>query len=420
MADYIAAFRLFNRDVRLFLLTSAFIGLGFFGIYSLLLNLYLLRLGFDSRAIGLVNGIGPLALAIASLPVGRISRRMGSRNALIISFWAVMICLAAVPLGELLPSHLLQGWVMGSYGLAWLFASFFMTNSAPFLMGRTTPTERNHAFAVQGALLPVAGFAGNLLGGLLPSLFASLFSLPAEGPAPYRYALLCGAALYAAAALAMHQTRDRKEAERTVSGQGDAPPPYLLIGMIGLVAMLRTSGEWTMRLFFNIYLDQVFQTPTPLIGGLLAMGQLMGLGALVAPEAVRRWGKERVIVWACVGMACAFAPLIFIAHWSAVGVGFIGMIGMTSLSAPIYLVFSQEQVPPHWRTTIAGTIATSFGLGAALVGFGGGALVEASGFASVFIAGAAACALAAAIFWGYFRVPGSRSLAHAVVPEAKS
>ena len=77
MFDIWSNVRLFNRNVWFFLLATAVHGFVFFGIYTLLLNLYLLRLEYDTTFIGLVNGIGPLMLALFSLPAGVVSRRWG-------------------------------------------------------------------------------------------------------------------------------------------------------------------------------------------------------------------------------------------------------------------------------------------------------------------------------------------------------
>ena len=45
-ADYVRALRGFNRNVRLYLFTTALLGFTIFGgIYPVLFNLYLLRLG---------------------------------------------------------------------------------------------------------------------------------------------------------------------------------------------------------------------------------------------------------------------------------------------------------------------------------------------------------------------------------------
>ncbi len=100
MTDYLAAVRLFSRDIRYFLLSVALNGFAFFGIYALLFNLYLLRLGYDTAFIGLVNAVGPLALAFGSLPSGVLSRRIGSRRALLSGYLLMGVTVLLLPLGE--------------------------------------------------------------------------------------------------------------------------------------------------------------------------------------------------------------------------------------------------------------------------------------------------------------------------------
>ena len=82
--SYLQTIRGFNRDIRLFLLLFAAIGVGFFGIYAVVFNLYLIRLGFGPEFIGLVNGSVFIFLAVFSVPAGWLGRRFGSRRMLLI------------------------------------------------------------------------------------------------------------------------------------------------------------------------------------------------------------------------------------------------------------------------------------------------------------------------------------------------
>ena len=83
IAAYLAKLRLFNRDVRLYLVTAVLRGLAWDGIRVVLLNLYLLRLGYGPEFIGIVNGLGALAFSLFCLPAGLLDRRWGSRRLLI-------------------------------------------------------------------------------------------------------------------------------------------------------------------------------------------------------------------------------------------------------------------------------------------------------------------------------------------------
>ena len=55
--DYMEVFRSFNRNVRLYLIVHVFIGLAWFGVFFVLSNLYLLRLGFGPQSIGVMNSV---------------------------------------------------------------------------------------------------------------------------------------------------------------------------------------------------------------------------------------------------------------------------------------------------------------------------------------------------------------------------
>ena len=70
----------FSRDVRLYLMANALFGFVLFGgIYPLLYNLYLLRLGYNTQFVGLANATGALCFALSSLPSGMLGGRWGSR-----------------------------------------------------------------------------------------------------------------------------------------------------------------------------------------------------------------------------------------------------------------------------------------------------------------------------------------------------
>lgn len=189
MANFLQTLRLFRRDVRLFLIATAFLGFSFFGISTLLLNLYLLRLGYGPEFLGLVNGAGALGLAGVSLFAGMVGKRWGYRRTLATGLVLDMVGLGLLPFAEFVPAGWQVGWLLATNTLAWIGGATFVVNSSPFLMAATKPQERNHAFSMQSALMPLAGFAGNLIGGLMPGIFAGILGFSLNESAPYRFPL---------------------------------------------------------------------------------------------------------------------------------------------------------------------------------------------------------------------------------------
>lgn len=354
------------------------------------------------NVIGLVNGLGPFMLAVFSLPAGAVSRRWGSRRVMIWSYIIIAISFGLLPLSEWLPEAIHPVWIIASYVLAWISSAFLIVNFAPYMMAWTGPEERNHVFAMQAASLPVAGFLGSFLGGTLPDLFTRLANVTLGSPIPYRSALLVAAVIELLAVVALLQTSEAKEeADVFISTQStdNTPVPYRLIILFSIVNLLAIAGEWTMRVYFNVYLDRTLATPTTLIGVISASAQLMGLTAFLAPQAAARWGRNRVVRTGVFSIAIAFLPLILITHWLAVGVGYIILVADLSITYPILGVFSQSAVEPRWRTMMASAASMSIGIGVAFTSLGGGYVIAASGFKTLFMLGASAGLLGAGVVW---------------------
>ena len=92
LASALSTFRLrqFNRNVQSFFLYGILINAGM-ALFSLLYNLYLLRLSYQEDFIGQVASMAPLATAILALPTGILSDRIGRKPFLIASALAPII-----------------------------------------------------------------------------------------------------------------------------------------------------------------------------------------------------------------------------------------------------------------------------------------------------------------------------------------
>lgn len=102
--SYIEKLRMLNRDVRLMLAVYATAGFCYFGIITVIRNLYLLRLGYRTEFVGLFNGVSWLVATVSCLPAGAIGARWGSRRVMILGVGLIVVGYALLPLAEwLLP-----------------------------------------------------------------------------------------------------------------------------------------------------------------------------------------------------------------------------------------------------------------------------------------------------------------------------
>ena len=387
---YLHVLRDFNRDVRLYLVTTMLIGLTVDGgVYTVLFNLYLLRLGYGPEFVGLVNGSGMLVFALCCLPAGTLSGRFGNRRMMILGLTLLTIGCGLLPFAELHTGNWQAGWLFITWCFAFIGFAMYFVNTAPFVMTVTHQSERNHVFSVQAAVWSLAGFAGSLIGGFLPGLFAIYLGVSLDQAAPYRYSLLVANLLLIPSVLAIVGTREghpQPIKERQAKGEAS---PLRLIAFLTLVRLLVVTGVGTLFTFFNVYMDAGLQISTVHIGVLSAVGRLLSIPtALIVPLLTVRWGSGRTAAWASLGTAFSMLPLVLISHWGAAGLGYIGTIALTSIRYPAFLVYTMESVSPGWRGTMSGAGEMASGLSFSAMALGGGYIIAAFGYRSFFLTGA--------------------------------
>ena len=406
VTGYLQALRLFNRNVRIFILSALLLGFAFFGIYAVLLNLYLLRLGYGPTVVGLVNGAGFLAYAVFSLPAGALGARFGTRRMLQVGFVLAALGMGLLPAAQFLTGNVQVAWIVVTYTVTSMGLDAYFVSSNPFMLQSTTPRERMYLYSLRVGMSPIAAFVGALAGGFLPGTLAGL--LPITDTASYALALLVAAFAMLAGVVALSTTtaaatRAADQEPPVRASRSSSGLPVLIIAMMGLVIMLRIASEGAQRTFFNVYLDEILAMPTAQIGMLAAGGQLVGgFAALLTPFISRRWGLEPVIVWASFGMALSTVAFALIPHWAGAAVGYAGLVSFTYIQRPCSLRHTMEVVPARWRETAAGVANMVAGIGWGTMGFAGGYFVGIYGYQSFFLVSACLTGLSAVLFFWYF------------------
>jgi MFS family permease len=237
-----------------------------------------------------------------------------------------------------------------------------------------------------------------------------------DHPAPYRYPLLLVGLVFVVDLFVTLATREGgSEQQQPTDSEGSVvtahspragAAPVAVIGLIGVVMALYSTGQWAATTFFNVYMDSALDAPALLIGGLAGAAQLVaGIATLSMPLLAKRWGKQRVIGWGSIGAALSLLPLALIPHWAAAGVGYIGAFALaTTVNAAIF-VYSQELVPPAWQAVMSGSVWMGMGIGGAAIVVGGGYLITALGYVSLFLTAAGVTAAGGLLCLAYFRVP---------------
>ena len=147
LSSALSPFRLreFNRNVQSFFLYGTSINAGL-AVYTLLYNLYLLRLSYQEDFIGQLASMAPLATGLLALPIGVLSDRCGRKpfligSGLLLTVSQVGLCTTTAP------TALLAFSFIG--GIA---TSFIWVNHVPFLSDNAHPSRRAEALVIWSAL----------------------------------------------------------------------------------------------------------------------------------------------------------------------------------------------------------------------------------------------------------------------------
>lgn len=401
-------------EVLRYLIATGLVGFALDGgIYAVLFNLYLLRLEYGPAQIGLINAAGTFTFALASLPAGLLGARWGGRRLIMAGIAMMLAGGALMPLADLLVPLWRMPWLIGFAVLLYLGLALFFVNMAPFLMGAVAPERRTYVISLQTAVISISAFAGSLVGGVLPPLFARLSGATLAQPSPYRYALILAGLALSGALLAIGGARPGADgaperaaapAPLMASGGGLVTPILGLLAMIALVRMLQVAGVAAVTTYTNVYLDAALLTPTALIGVIIAGGRLVGAGAaLTTARLARRYGNWALVFWLSVLTAICLLPIALVPHWGAAAASFITVVALSWIRYAASLVYFLELVPARARATAAGVLEMSAGACFTLVTFGGGLLIARYGYSSLFLFAAAMTGVSAAAFWLLFR-----------------
>src|SRR5689334_2812324 len=113
------------------------------GVYAVVLNLYLSRLGFAAPFIGAVNDAGLLAYGFFSLGSGWLGSRFRTHSMIVVGLLLMAAGGAALPFSQFVAPGIRETWIMVSFILANAGLAMQITNCTPFLTEISEVAERH-------------------------------------------------------------------------------------------------------------------------------------------------------------------------------------------------------------------------------------------------------------------------------------
>jgi MFS family permease len=397
-----------DRNVKLVLTANLCIGIAFVGISSLITNLYLASLKFDSVFIGNLTGIGLLSFTLAALPAGMLGSRFGLRRTAVIGEFVTALALAAFLLAASLPASVWPLVMTIATTIAYAAGAAGMVNMNTYLMQVASPEQRQPAFTFSSTFMALGAMLGNLAGGFLPGLIQNLGHGAVSNASAYGWVLWLVVAGYTGAGVALWLTAPSQQVSREASeaqSAGESDHGTGSAGMLvflGVLFLIQIFSEASFGTFMTLYQSQELSVPLAVIGSInAAYNPVIVLAAPLLLILLKRFGAGRTLVHGAMVMAvsallaafCRLPAVVFpAAFFSSLIMNFNGAARN---------LFGQEAVAPRLRPLASAVTSISWSLGSAIAALAGGRLIAGAGYPSLFVVSAIAALVSILIYTVY-------------------
>lgn len=388
MKLYLHYFLNMEISMKIYIFMWSMVGFSTFGLQAVLLNLYMLHLGFDAAGIGRFLAVAQICFGLAALPAGMVGARFGLRTGLQIGTALVATGWTLFLLAEGLPAEWSGVILQVGLATAYMGQATMIVNGAPYLMHITEDDNRVYYLSFQQAIQAVLGLTGGLVAGALPGLLAAAAGDGRGDVDFYRSVLGLMPVGFVLAFLSLLRARpghlQGANPGGSLTAAKAAPFPRQFFAVYALVVYLAIMGDFGARAFFNIYLHDM-GLDTRQIGSLFGFNQLAPLiTALLIPTILHRMGTGKTFSTGAILLAGVLLFLSLVSGLAGATFGFFLMALMSTVMQATRSLFGQELVAARWRTFIGSIGTISMALGAASSSLLGGSIIPTLGFPSLF------------------------------------
>jgi len=408
LGDWKEQFRHYNKNIRLFLISSIFVQIGM-GIFMIIYNYYIRELGYDDQMNGSIIAMQSAATALLLLPAGILSDRIGRKKVILWGavFTAISLLLRATVSLDIL---LLSGAFMTG-----MFMAFIQVSSIPLLAENSTEKQRVHLFSFNFAIIMAANMIGNTLGGTLSDFFQVFIGLSSLWS--IRITLLIGAIFFFSALIPMLKIREERKIEtRTVQDRSIKKlfkthrTGIKIILLFAVAQIIIGFGSGLVIPYLNLYFVDRFEISHTLVGLILSSGQAMtAIALMIGPAVVRKVGEVKAVVFLQLLsipflLLTAFTETLWIAVF-----GFLFRQALMNAGNPIQMSLMMRSVDDSIKGLANSVGQTVFQLGWAVMGPVSTTIVMVhgaySGYAIVFSITASLYVIGTIYFFLVFRKP---------------
>jgi MFS family permease len=361
----------FTPNARWIITSRAIQRIGF-GVRQAIFNLFLLSLGYSKTFLGGFLSLGLFMIALGALIAGPYTQRIGERNALILAHLITFLS-AFVQIIYPTPEVLLMMTVIFNLG-----NGLSTTSYSPLMTRSSSYYERTHLFGSSQGLSIGTSFAGSVVGGYLPGLFAISLMLPIDSAPTFQLALFAWfiPLLIAAIPLLFIKSIIPDSLEEFVDDQSQSlleenqevePKARRIVFLkFALTGGLIGLGAGFIIPFMNVWFWDFYNLPTHIVGIITGLGQgTMAAGVLLSPILSTRIGKVKTtFVTQSLSLPFIIIMATIVNPYVAIASYLFRNVLMNS-SNPVNASLRMELVPSRWRPLMSSIHMAAQGFGRA-------------------------------------------------------
>ncbi len=401
----ISLFR-FQRNANLYLMSISMRSLAQ-GAFGVIQGLYILSLGFDETVLGTILSARMLSAAVASLPAGILSDRIGRRPVLVTAGVMTTVGYLGMAVSSSPAMMVLFSCVNG------IAMACQATSGAPLLAESSTPADRARLFGVNFSLSMAATMIGSLVGGVLPGKLLFLGE-----SSSFRWSLLVFAAITLGGVWPARRIEEDPPSRPEPAEPSAKPISVLTHELRSLTETAREKdilclltygvligfGAGLVVPFFNVFLSQKLGIQTATIGLIMSVcNGATAIAGLVAPVLAEKYGPVATVVGTQIAsipflMLIALPPNVYL-----VSVALFMRSALMNMSSPVASTVSMELAGPDRRGRISSLMRIADNVARALSAVAAGYIMSKWGYEVPYFFTAVLYFAASIVYWKAFR-----------------
>ena len=399
---YVQPMRTFNYDARLFLWMTVINGIILSG-WQLFFNIYMLQSGYTREFLGVINSLPSLTALLLGIPIGRLSDRIGRKQAIIIG----ILFSSLTFLGQVTFKQPVVLIIMAA--LTGIFNMFVIVSVSPLMMKLSDTNNRTLLFSLNYGLQTLAGAVGSLFAGQLPGLFGSFLDVGSTSAVAYQVVLIITLLLGTTALIPLWRMNEPQtsESQPELGSRGAG----LLSGLTRMTVKLATPnfligvGAAILIPYMNVFFKDRFAISDSLLGLLFSLSSLfVGVGSVIGPSlSTRLGGKIHTVAFTQLASVLFMLMIGFVPSLWIAGFSFLIRAALMNMSAPLYSAFCMEKTPAHQQGMASSVLNVAWLIGWSVGPYLSGVVQQRYGFSPLFITTAVLYVISVGVMWRMFR-----------------